>query len=78
MDNKNQSIKCSGKDCDKIISQEQDEYGLSYIKLGPLPINEQEKCEKILFALLKTRVFCGHCCDNYVTLICDNSKIDVN
>ena len=70
------SIICSGKNCNKVFSKEWDEYGFSYIRLGPLAIDDDEKCEKIWFALMKTRVFCSNCCHEYTKSICNNSKIE--
>ena len=49
----------SGKNCNKVFSKEWDEYGFSYIQLGPLPIYDDDddyKVEKIWFALMKTRL----------------------
>jgi hypothetical protein len=70
-------IICSGKNCDKAFSKEWDEYGFSYIKLGPLPIDDDDKFEKIWFALMKTRLFCSNCCQDYTDSICKNSKIEI-
>jgi len=70
-------IICSGKNCNKVFSKEWDEYGFSYIQLGPLPIDDDDKVEKIWFALMKTRLFCSDCCQDYTNTICSNSKIDV-
>ena len=70
-------IICSGKNCNKVFSKECDEYGFSYIQLGPLPIDDDDKVEKIWFALMKTRLFCSDCCQDYTNTICSNSKIDV-
>ena len=67
---------CSGKNCNKVISKEWDEFAYSYIRLGPLPIDDDDKCEKIWFALMKTRIFCSNCCQVYTDIICDNSKIE--
>jgi hypothetical protein len=70
-------IICSGKNCDKSFFKEWDEYGFSYIRLGTLPIDDDDKCEKIWFALMKTRVFCSNCCQEYTDSICNNSKIEM-
>jgi hypothetical protein len=70
-------IICSGKNCNKVFSKEWDEYGFSYIQLGPLPIDDDDKVEKIWFALMKTRLFCSDFCQDYTNTICSNSKIDV-
>ena len=51
------TIICSGKNCNKVFSKEWDEYRFSYIRLGPLPIEDDDKCEKIWFVLMKTRFF---------------------
>lgn len=53
---------CSGQNCNKVISKEWDEYAYSYIRLGPSAIDDHAKCEKIWFALMKTRIFCSNCC----------------
>jgi hypothetical protein len=68
MDNKKQYILCSGKNCNKTILSEWDEYGLSYIRLGTLQIDDDDKCEKLMLALNKTRIFCKKCCDHYIEL----------
>jgi hypothetical protein len=70
-------IICSGKDCNKVFSKEWNEYGFSYIRLGSLPIDDDDKCEKIWFALMKTRLFCSNCCQDYTDNICNNSKIEI-
>jgi hypothetical protein len=70
-------ITCSGKNCNKVFSKEWDEYGFSYIRLGPLARDDDDKREKIWFSLMKTRVFCSTCCDNYTDSICSNSKIEI-
>jgi hypothetical protein len=69
------TIICSGKNCNKVFSKQWDEYSFSYIRLGTLPIDDDDKCEKIWFALMKTRLFCGDCCQEYTDSICKNSKI---
>jgi len=71
------TIICSGKNCNKVFSKEWDEYGFSYIRLGTLPIDDDDKREKIWFALMKTRLFCSNCCQEYTDSICSNSKIEI-
>jgi len=71
-------IICSNKNCNKVFHKEWDEYGYSYIRLGPIPIDDDDKYEKIWFALMKTRVFCSNCCGDYTESICTNSKIEIN
>jgi phosphosulfolactate synthase (CoM biosynthesis protein A) len=66
-------IVCSSKDCNKVFLKEWDEYGFSYISLGTLPIDNDDKQEKIWFALMKTRLFCSNCCELYAKSICNNS-----
>lgn len=68
-------IECSGKGCKKIFSKEWDDYGFSYIRLGTLPLDDDDKREKIWFALMKTRVFCSNCCEEYANNICANSNM---
>ena len=70
-------IVCSGKNCDKVFSKEWDEYGFSYISLGTLSIDDNDKREKIWFGLMKTRIFCSNCCQEYTDNICNNSKIEI-
>ena len=70
-------IICSGKNCNKVFTKEWDEYGFSYIRLGPEPIDDDDKREKIWFALMKTRVFCSDCCDSYTENICKESTIEI-
>ena len=62
-------ITCSGKNCSQVFSKEWDEYGFSYIRLGSLPIDDDEKREKVWFALMKTRLFCSHCCQEYTNVM---------
>jgi hypothetical protein len=69
-------IICSGKNCNKVFSKEWDEYGFSYIILGSIPTDNDDKCEKIWFALMKTRIFCSNCCQLYAESICNNSIIE--
>jgi hypothetical protein len=66
-------IICSSKECNKVFSKEWDEYGFSYITLGTLPIDDDDKQAKIWFALMKTRLFCSNCCELYANNICKNS-----
>jgi hypothetical protein len=78
MNNTIPRIICSGKNCNKVFSQEWDEYGYSYIILGRLPIDDDDKREQIWFALMKTRIFCSSCCQDYAdSIICNNSKIEI-
>jgi hypothetical protein len=77
MNNTIPKIICSGKNCNKVFSKEWDEYGFSYIKLGSLPKGDDEKCEKIWFGLMKTRIFCSDCCQEYADSICNNYKIEI-
>jgi len=46
MNNSIERIICSNKNCNKVFSQEWDEYGYSYIRLGTLPIDADDKREK--------------------------------
>jgi hypothetical protein len=76
MNNTVSRIICSGKNCSKVFSKEWDEYGFSYIRLGTLPIDDDDdNREKIWFALMKTRLFCSNCCQDYTDSICNDSKI---
>jgi hypothetical protein len=75
MNNTIPRIICSGKNCNKIFSKEWDEYGFSYIILGTLPIDDDDKHEKIWFSLMKTQIFCSNFCQDYANSICNNSKI---
>jgi hypothetical protein len=77
MNNTIPRIICSGKNCNKVFSKEWDKYGFSYIRLGSLPIDDDDKCEKIWFALMKTLLFCSGCCQDYTDNICNNSKIEI-
>jgi hypothetical protein len=77
MNNNIPRIICSGNNCNKVFSKEWDEYGFSYIRLGPLSIDDDDKREKIWFALMKTRLFCSNCCQDYTDSICSNSKIEI-
>ena len=77
MNNTIPRIVCSGKNCSKVFSKEWDEYGFSYIGFTPLPIDDDVKREKIWFALMKTRLFCSNCCEDYTDDICNNSKIEI-
>lgn len=67
---------CLGKNCNRVFFKEWDEYGFSYIRLGTLPIDDDDdnKNEKIWFALMKTRLFCSNCCQVYTDSICNDSK----
>jgi len=48
------------------------------IRLGTLPIDDDDdNREKIWFALMKTRLFCSNCCQDYTDSICNNSKIEI-
>jgi len=77
MNNTIPRIICSGKNCNKIFSKEWNEYGFSYISLGTLPIDDDDKREKIWFYLMKTRLFCSNCCQVYTDSICNDSKIEI-
>jgi len=46
MNNTIPRIICSDKNCNKVFSQEWDEYGFSYFRLGTLPIDDDDKLEK--------------------------------
>jgi hypothetical protein len=46
MNNNIPIIICSRKNCNKVFSKEWDEYGFSYIKLGLLAIDNDDKYEK--------------------------------
>lgn len=76
MDNIIPRFICSGKSCNKNFSKEWDECGLSHIRLEPLSI-DSDKREKIWFALMKMRLFCNNCCQDYTDSICNNSKIRI-
>jgi len=78
MSNTIPKIICSAKNCNKVFSKEWEEYSFSYITLGTLPIDDDDKCKKIMFALMKTRLFCSNCCQDYTENICKNSKIIIN
>lgn len=71
------TIICSGKNCNKVFSKEWDEYEFSYIRLGTLSIDDDDKRQKIWFALMKTRIFCSNCCEDYTNSICNNSTIEI-
>ena len=66
---------CSNHSCNYNIAPD---YFISYSKYKKThqkKINEYEKYEKILDALIKTELFCIKCCVQNTILICNNSNI---
>jgi hypothetical protein len=72
MENKEEFFKCSYYNCDKSFAKDYFSSGLK----SP-PINEKDKYHQILEGLLKTRLFCIECSANHATIICLNSKIQI-
>ena len=71
MENK-EKIKCSHYNCNNSFKKE---YFSS--ELESHFISDEDKYDKILEGLLKTRIFCMKCSTNYATIICLNSKIKI-
>jgi hypothetical protein len=72
MENKEEFIKCSYYNCDKSFTKD---YYSSGLKTPP--INDEDKFYQILEGLMKTRLFCMKCSTNHATIICLNSKIQI-
>ena len=72
MENKDEFFKCSYYNCDKSFAKDYFSSGLK----SP-PINEEDKYHQIIEGLLKTRLFCIKCSTNHATIICLNSKIQI-
>ncbi len=71
MENKD-FFKCSHYNCNNSFTKEYLSSGLKHH-----PISDEDKYDKILEGLLKTRIFCMECSTNYATIICLNSKIKI-
>lgn len=66
--------KCSNPNCKSIFIENYTSEGLIY----PLrPIEENQKYNQIIEALMITRLFCKKCCMDYSKIICINCKIPI-
>jgi hypothetical protein len=72
MENKEEFIKCSYYNCSKFFAKEYFSSGLQ-----KPPINDEDKFDQILECIISTRLFCMKCSTNHATIICINSKIQI-
>jgi hypothetical protein len=72
MENKEEFFKCSYYNCGKSFRKD---YLSSGLKTPP--INDEDKFHQILEGLMKTRLFCLSCTIKHATIICLNSKIQI-
>ena len=72
MENKEDFITCSYYNCKKSFAKEYFSSGLQ-----KPPMQSEYKFDQILEGILSTRLFCMKCSTNHATIICLNSKIQI-